>query len=72
MSPSRSSTYVCATLGIVLTAGFTTDVIGIHALFGGFVVGVFVPKDGPFAGMLIEKVEDLVSGLFHPLYFVSS
>ncbi|CAD6266871.1 unnamed protein product [Miscanthus lutarioriparius] len=47
--------HVCATLGIVLAAGFATDVIGIHALFGGFVVGVVVPKDGPFAGMLIEK-----------------
>ncbi|CAD6340942.1 unnamed protein product [Miscanthus lutarioriparius] len=64
--------HVCATLGIVLAAGFATDVIGIHALFGGFVVGVVVPKDGPFAGMLIEKVEDLVSGIFLPLYFVSS
>ncbi|XP_062204542.1 cation/H(+) antiporter 19-like [Phragmites australis] len=64
--------YVCATLAIVLAGGFVTDVIGIHALFGGFVVGVVVPKDGPFAGMIIEKVEDLVSGLFLPLYFVSS
>ncbi|RLM99635.1 hypothetical protein C2845_PM06G34180 [Panicum miliaceum] len=64
--------YVCATLAIVLAGGFLTDVIGIHALFGGFVVGVVIPKEGPFAGMLIEKVEDLVSGLFLPLYFVSS
>ncbi|CAL5092267.1 unnamed protein product [Urochloa decumbens] len=64
--------YVCATLAAVLAAGFLTDVIGIHALFGGFIVGVVVPKDGPFAGMLAEKVEDLVSGLFLPLYFVSS
>ncbi|KAL6847123.1 hypothetical protein ACP4OV_022976 [Aristida adscensionis] len=64
--------YVCATLALVLAGGFLTDVIGIHALFGGFVVGVVVPKDGPFAGMLIEKVEDLVSSLFLPLYFVAS
>lgn len=64
--------YVCATLAIVLAAGFVTDAIGIHALFGAFVVGVLVPKDGPFAGALVEKVEDLVSGLFLPLYFVSS
>ncbi|CAL4897706.1 unnamed protein product [Urochloa decumbens] len=64
--------YVCATLAAVLAAGFLTDVIGIHALFGGFIVGVVVPKDGPFAGMVAEKVEDLVSGLFLPLYFVSS
>ncbi|XP_065882183.1 cation/H(+) antiporter 18-like [Euphorbia lathyris] len=64
--------YVCATLATVLAAGFCTDAIGIHALFGAFVVGILMPKDGPFAGALVEKVEDLVSGLFLPLYFVSS
>ncbi|WCJ26422.1 Cation/H(+) antiporter 18 [Euphorbia peplus] len=64
--------YVCATLGTVLAAGFCTDAIGIHALFGAFVVGVLIPKDGHFADALVEKVEDLVSGLFLPLYFVSS
>ncbi|KAE9614095.1 putative cation/H+ exchanger, rossmann-like alpha/beta/alpha sandwich [Lupinus albus] len=64
--------YVTVTLATVLAAGFVTDTIGIHALFGAFVVGVLVPKEGPFAGALVEKVEDLVSGLFLPLYFVSS
>jgi len=64
--------YICATLAIVLAAGFVTDTIGIHALFGAFLVGIVVPKDGPLAGVLIEKVEDLISGLFLPLYFVSS
>ncbi|KAI9095385.1 hypothetical protein K1719_026419 [Acacia pycnantha] len=65
-------TYICAALAIVLAAGFITDAIGIHAMFGAFVVGVLIPKDGPFASALVEKVEDLVSGLFLPLYFVSS
>ncbi|KAI3422993.1 uncharacterized protein J3R85_011524 [Psidium guajava] len=64
--------YICATLAAVLAAGFVTDTIGIHALFGAFVMGVLVPKEGPFAGALVEKVEDLISGLFLPLYFVSS
>ncbi|KAK6158355.1 hypothetical protein DH2020_005669 [Rehmannia glutinosa] len=64
--------YICGTLAAVLAAGLVTDTIGIHALFGAFVVGVLVPKEGPFAGALVEKVEDLVSGLFLPLYFVSS
>ncbi|XP_022737571.1 cation/H(+) antiporter 18-like [Durio zibethinus] len=64
--------YICATLTTVLTAGFVTDTIGIHAMFGAFVVGVLFPKEGPFAHALVEKVEDLVSGLFLPLYFVSS
>lgn len=65
-------TYICATLAVVLAAGLITDAIGIHAMFGAFVIGILLPKDGPFAGALVEKVEDLVSGLFLPLYFVSS
>lgn len=64
--------YICGTLAAVLAAGLVTDIIGIHAMFGAFVIGVLVPKEGPFAGALVEKVEDLVSGLFLPLYFVSS
>ncbi|CAH8359077.1 unnamed protein product [Eruca vesicaria subsp. sativa] len=64
--------YVCLTLGVVLAASFVTDLIGIHALFGAFVIGVIFPKEGHFASSLVEKVEDLVSGLFLPLYFVSS
>ncbi|KAJ4950831.1 hypothetical protein NE237_027663 [Protea cynaroides] len=64
--------YICATLATVLAAGFATDAIGIDALFGAFVVGILVPKEGPFATALVEKVEDLVSGLFLPLYFVAS
>ncbi|XP_068663124.1 cation/H(+) antiporter 19-like [Aristolochia californica] len=64
--------YICATLALVLAAGFVTDTIGIHALFGAFIVGIVLPKEGPFAGSLIEKIEDLVTSLFLPLYFVSS
>ncbi|GAU29459.1 hypothetical protein TSUD_227240 [Trifolium subterraneum] len=64
--------YICATLAAVLAAGFVTDAIGIHAMFGAFVFGILIPKDGPFAGALVEKIEDLVSGLLLPLYFVSS
>ncbi|GAB4857468.1 Cation/H(+) antiporter 18, variant 2 [Ancistrocladus abbreviatus] len=65
-------TCICATLAVVLAAGFITDFIGIHAMFGAFVVGVLLPKEGPFASALVEKLEDLVSSLFLPLYFVSS
>ncbi|CAI0416935.1 unnamed protein product [Linum tenue] len=57
-------TYVCGTLAAVLAAGFVTDAIGIHAMFGAFVIGVVIPKEGPLAGALVEKVEDLVSACF--------
>ncbi|XP_054820219.1 cation/H(+) antiporter 19 [Prosopis cineraria] len=64
--------YICITLMIVLASSFATDTIGIHALFGAFVIGIIMPKDGPFAGVLIERLEDIISSLFLPLYFVSS
>ncbi|KAJ7560792.1 hypothetical protein O6H91_04G146200 [Diphasiastrum complanatum] len=64
--------YVTITLAGVLVAGFVTDSIGIHGIFGAFVFGLIIPKDGPFAGILIEKLEDFVTILMLPLYFASS
>ncbi len=53
-------------------AGFCTDTIGIHSIFGAFLLGLVIPKDGPFAGLLVEKLEDFVSILLLPLYFAIS
>lgn len=64
--------YVAITLAGVLASGFVTDSIGIHSIFGAFVFGLIVPKEGPFAQLLIEKIEDFVTILMLPLYFASS
>eukprot|EP00271_Cylindrocystis_brebissonii_P017094 TRINITY_DN4301_c0_g1_i1.p1 TRINITY_DN4301_c0_g1~~TRINITY_DN4301_c0_g1_i1.p1 ORF type:complete len:886 (-),score=168.42 TRINITY_DN4301_c0_g1_i1:929-3586(-) len=56
----------------VLVSGFSTDVIGIHGIFGAFVFGLMVPKDGPMADLIIEKIEDFVFIVLLPLYFASS
>uniref|UniRef100_A0ACD5W7S7 Uncharacterized protein n=1 Tax=Avena sativa TaxID=4498 RepID=A0ACD5W7S7_AVESA len=64
--------WVAVTLAGVLASGLATDMIGIHAIFGAFVFGLTVPKDGAFAGRVTERVEDLVSELLLPLYFASS
>jgi Kef-type K+ transport system membrane component KefB len=44
----------------------------VHPVFGAFLVGLICPHDGGFAIKLTEKIEDLVSVLFLPLYFASS
>ncbi|MCO5609175.1 hypothetical protein L7F22_063398 [Adiantum nelumboides] len=67
-----NETYVALTLAGVLVSGFVTDAIGIHSIFGAFVFGLVIPKHGPFAGLLIEKIEDLVTILLLPLYFAVS
>ncbi|EFX06136.1 K+/H+ antiporter 1 [Grosmannia clavigera kw1407] len=63
---------VCLTLLLVLTSAWFTGIIGIHPIFGGFLVGVICPHDGGFTVKLTEKIEDFLSGLFLPLYFALS
>lgn len=63
---------VTLTLVMVLACAFTTDAIGIHEIFGAFVFGVIIPKNGPFASIIIEKIEDMVTIVLLPLYFASS
>ncbi|KAI0053661.1 cation/H+ exchanger [Auriscalpium vulgare] len=60
------------TLFIVLISAFFTDIIGIHAIFGGFLAGLIIPKDNGFAISLVEKLEDIIGLLFLPQYFVLS
>ncbi|KAJ5902584.1 hypothetical protein N7495_003112 [Penicillium taxi] len=68
--PSQS--VVTLTLMIALVSAFFTQAIGIHAIFGGFAIGLICPHEGGFAIKLTEKIEDLVSALFLPLYFTLS
>lgn len=60
------------TLLLALSSAFFTGVIGIHPIFGGFLIGLICPHEGGFAIKVTEKVEDLVTVLFLPLYFALS
>ncbi|XVF08063.1 hypothetical protein REPUB_Repub06bG0193400 [Reevesia pubescens] len=74
-SPERDvvdEAYICLTLAGVMVSGFMTDLIGIHSIFGAFIFGLTIPKEGEFAERLIERIEDFVTGLLLPLYFASS
>ncbi|WVQ73663.1 hypothetical protein IAR50_003243 [Cryptococcus sp. DSM 104548] len=59
-------------LMIVFVSAFITDIIGVHPIFGGFIAGLIIPHEGGFAIALVEKIDDLVSMLFLPIYFVLS
>ena len=63
---------VAVTLLMVLASAFFTGVIGVHPIFGGFMIGLICPHEGGFAIKITEKIEDLVSVLFLPLYFALS
>jgi Kef-type K+ transport system membrane component KefB len=67
-----SQNVVAVILLLLLASSFTTASIGIHALFGAFLFGAILPKDGGFARALAEKLEDLVLVLVLPLFFAYS
>jgi len=67
-----STLMMTVTLLLVLVSGFFTDIIGIHAIFGGFLAGLIIPHENGYAIAIVEKLEDIISLLFLPLYFVLS
>ncbi len=68
--PSQS--IVALTLLLVLMSSFFTSAIGIHAIFGAFMIGLICPHEGGFAVKIVEKLEDVISVLLLPLYFALS
>ena len=54
---------------LVLLSGLVTEWLGIHALFGAFLVGVIMPKHHGFVHALTEKLEDTAVVLLLPLFF---
>lgn len=55
---------------IMILSALTTQVIGIHALFGAFLAGVVMPPMPHFRKLIIDKVEDVSVTLLLPLFFV--
>ena len=53
----------------VLLAALTTDAIGIHPLFGAFLLGAIIPHDSAIARVLGRKLVDVVTVLFLPAFF---
>lgn len=54
----------------VIVSAYSTEVIGIHALFGAFMAGAIMPESAKFRNIFIEKVEDISVILLLPLFFV--
>ena len=53
----------------LLACATLAEAIGIHALFGAFLFGVIVPRQGRMVAGLVDRVDDLVVVLFLPLFF---
>lgn len=54
----------------LIISSYTTEVIGIHALFGAFLAGTIMPENTKFRNIFIQKIEDISLVLLLPLFFV--
>ncbi|KAK8070647.1 hypothetical protein PG997_010850 [Apiospora hydei] len=68
--PSQSA--IGLVLLVALGSAFFTAIIGVHAIFGGFMVGLILPRERNFNVKVIEKLEDLIGAILLPLYFTLS
>jgi Kef-type K+ transport system membrane component KefB/nucleotide-binding universal stress UspA family protein len=59
--------YVCVILSAVMT-----ELIGIHFIFGAFLVGALMPKQADLTRVIAEKTEDFVLVVLLPIFFAYS
>lgn len=66
---SLSQNVIAVIFLLTLVSAFTTDAIGIHALFGAFLMGAIMPKGTQFVRTLSDKLEDYTVVFLLPLFF---
>ena len=72
---NRQVSYPGGILAFAITMGFLgasfTEAIGIHAIFGSFIVGIALGDSIHLSRKTKELIHDFVSNVFAPLFFVS-
>ncbi|HET6323091.1 MAG TPA: cation:proton antiporter [Planctomycetaceae bacterium] len=54
---------------MLLASALATELIGIHAIFGAFLLGALVPHDSDFARDFARRTEQIVTVLLLPAFF---
>ncbi len=67
-----SGTVVAIAFIALMASAALTDLIGIHALFGSFLIGSVMPRGSGFTRAIVEKVEDFVTIVLLPMFFAYS
>jgi Kef-type K+ transport system membrane component KefB len=53
----------------VLLSAVATEFIGIHSIFGAFLIGAIIPHHSRVSGYVTERISDIVRVLFLPAFF---
>ena len=66
---SLNKTFAVISFVVLFLSALTTEVIGIHALFGAFLAGTSMPSQPGFRKMLAARIEDVSLVILLPLFF---
>jgi Kef-type K+ transport system membrane component KefB len=68
-SPNVGERSLALVLVTVLLSAVATEYIGIHAIFGAFLLGAIIPHDSRIARHATERLQDIVRVMFLPAFF---
>jgi Kef-type K+ transport system membrane component KefB len=60
---------IAAVIVLALVSALMTEWIGVHAIFGAFLMGAVIPHDSRLARALEDRIESLVTILLLPAFF---
>ncbi|QYG94543.1 cation/H(+) antiporter [Iamia sp. SCSIO 61187] len=65
---------LAAVLVMLLAASWCTSKIGIHSIFGAFMLGVVFPREGAedFTHKILDRIESVAVLLLLPLFFITT
>ena len=68
-SPHIGERSLALVLVAVLLSAVATELIGIHAIFGAFLIGAIIPHESVIARHVTVRLEDIVRVMFLPAFF---
>jgi Kef-type K+ transport system membrane component KefB len=68
-APDPSTGTLTLVVCVVIAASFSTEVLGIHSLFGAFLAGAIMPNVGEFRQRIAARVEKFSTVMLLPLFF---
>lgn len=69
ISGSLNRSFAVIAFVVLFLSALTTEVIGIHALFGAFLAGAIMPSHASFRKLLASRIEDVSLVILLPLFF---
>jgi Kef-type K+ transport system membrane component KefB len=61
--------FISSLILFLLAASWTTERLGVHALFGAFMAGLIMPKNERLIADVVDRIESLSLALLLPLFF---